>query len=150
MVDLEKAIDRVDWEFLKKVLLCKNFDRRWISWIMGCIKDPRFSVFINGRPCWRIFASRGIRQGHLFLHENGYLKALLWVRRGSSAMPSFCWTRWERKRRPSSLGWYLGWRSIQKAWEENTTSLHHGTSQDLNDILLEWSWRGCNCKPFYL
>ena len=51
MVDLEKAIDRVDWEFLKKVLLCKNFDRRWISWIMGCIKDPRFSVFINGRPC---------------------------------------------------------------------------------------------------
>lgn len=60
---LEKAFDRVDWVFLKNIMCCKNFDDHWISWIMGCIKNPRFLVFINRRPRGRIFASRGIRQG---------------------------------------------------------------------------------------
>lgn len=30
---------------------------------MGCVKSPRYSVFINGQPRGRILASRGIRQG---------------------------------------------------------------------------------------
>ncbi|KAA0047078.1 reverse transcriptase [Cucumis melo var. makuwa] len=30
---------------------------------MGCVKNPKYSVFINGRPRGRISASRGLRQG---------------------------------------------------------------------------------------
>ena len=30
---------------------------------MGCLKNPKYSVFINGKPRGRITASRGIRQG---------------------------------------------------------------------------------------
>ena len=62
-LDMEKAFDRVDWQFLEKVLRGKNFNQKWITWIMGCITKPKYSVFINGRPRERILASRGIRQG---------------------------------------------------------------------------------------
>lgn len=59
-LDMEKAFDRVD---LEKVLIGKNFDHHWIKWTMGCVTNPRFSIFINGRPRERILATRGIRQG---------------------------------------------------------------------------------------
>ena len=53
-LDLEKAFDRVDWAFLGKVMCEKNFTESWILWIMGCINNPKYSVFINGRPRGRI------------------------------------------------------------------------------------------------
>lgn len=62
-LDLEKAFDRVNWNFLEKNLSLKKFSSKWISWIMGCLKNPKYSVFINGKPRGRITASRGIRQG---------------------------------------------------------------------------------------
>ena len=62
-LDLEKAFHRVDWNFLEKILSFKIFSPKWVSWIMGCIKSPKFSLFINGKPRGRITASRGIRQG---------------------------------------------------------------------------------------
>lgn len=49
---------------------------------MGCVFNPKFSEFINGRPKGRIQASRGIRQGDpfspfLFLLVNEVLSGLL-------------------------------------------------------------------------
>ena len=60
---MEKAFDRVNWNFLDKNLSLKKFSSKWISLIMGCLKNPKYSVFINGKPRGRIIASRGIRQG---------------------------------------------------------------------------------------
>ncbi|TYK31266.1 hypothetical protein E5676_scaffold455G005560 [Cucumis melo var. makuwa] len=65
-LDLEKAFDRVDWNFLENTLSLKKFNPKWISWIMGCLKNPKFSIFVNGKPRGRITASRGIRQGDPF------------------------------------------------------------------------------------
>ena len=62
-LDLEKAFDRVNWNFLEKNLSLKKFSSKWASWIMGCLKIPKYSIFINGKPRGRITASRGIRQG---------------------------------------------------------------------------------------
>lgn len=44
--------------FLKDALTLKGFDPKWITWINSCARNPKFSVFINGRPrqhiLWRI------------------------------------------------------------------------------------------------
>ena len=63
-IDLENAFDRVDWGFLEKILYNKNFDPKWTSWTLGWLKNTKFFVFINNKPCGRITTSRGIRQGH--------------------------------------------------------------------------------------
>lgn len=57
-LDVEKAFDCVDWGFLEEVLKLKNFDPRWITWIMGCVKDPSFKIMFNGCPTDRIKATR--------------------------------------------------------------------------------------------
>lgn len=40
-----------------------GFHPKWIEWINGCTQNPKFLVFINGKPRGHIQASRGIRQG---------------------------------------------------------------------------------------
>lgn len=47
-IDMAKAYDRVDWNFLKWVLHKKGFRGRWIRWIMGYFDHPHFSIMING------------------------------------------------------------------------------------------------------
>ena len=80
-LDLEQDFDRVDWEFLEKILMEKKVDTRWITWIMGCISNPKYSIFINGRPRGRIKATRRIQGDPLspfiFLLISKMLSALL-------------------------------------------------------------------------
>lgn len=45
-IDLQKAFDRVNLGFLEKILYNKNFDPKWTSLILGCLKKTKFSVFI--------------------------------------------------------------------------------------------------------
>ena len=62
-IDMEKAYDRLEWEFLHKVMKCFGFPEVWIQWVLQCITTPTFSILINGAP-YRFFKSkRGLRQG---------------------------------------------------------------------------------------
>lgn len=78
----EKAFDHVDWDFLEKIMRNKQFEHKWIKWILGCVKNPRYSIFINGRWRGRVLATRGIQQGDplspfIFLLVNEVLGALV-------------------------------------------------------------------------
>lgn len=38
-LDLEKAFDKLYWNFLLNVLAFKGFNKKWITWIRGCISS---------------------------------------------------------------------------------------------------------------
>lgn len=61
--DISKAYDRVEWNFLEKVMTQLGFDHRWVKWIMECVKTVSYEVLINGSPYGQIHPTRGLRQG---------------------------------------------------------------------------------------
>lgn len=38
-LDIEKAFDIVDWEFLDNIMTAKGFGNTWRRWIKGCISS---------------------------------------------------------------------------------------------------------------
>ncbi|KAK9067117.1 hypothetical protein SSX86_014442 [Deinandra increscens subsp. villosa] len=62
-VDIEKAFDSLNWDFLQSILVQMGFPFRWCSWIDGILKASRVSVLINGSPTLEFQCSRGLRQG---------------------------------------------------------------------------------------
>jgi hypothetical protein len=62
-LDLEKAYDHVNWDFLLALLHRCGFPETWRKWIYFCISTVRFSVMVNGSSCGFFESSRGLRQG---------------------------------------------------------------------------------------
>ena len=62
-LDMSKAYDWVDWGFLEEIMRKMDFNERWISLMMVCVKSVTYSVLVNGESCGMIHPTRGIRQG---------------------------------------------------------------------------------------
>ena len=62
-LDMSKAYDRVEWNFLDKMMEKLGFDRKCIDLINSCISIVSFSILLNGAPHGLIHPQRGLRQG---------------------------------------------------------------------------------------
>lgn len=47
-LDLEKAYDRVRWDFLEDTLKAARLPEMWTRWIMQCVTGPDMSILWNG------------------------------------------------------------------------------------------------------
>ncbi|XP_074291826.1 uncharacterized protein LOC141618631 [Silene latifolia] len=62
-IDLRKAYDSVEWDFLLQMLTYLNFPKKFIGWIMSCVTSPTYSLSLNGNFFGFFKGKRGLRQG---------------------------------------------------------------------------------------
>ena len=62
-LDLEKAYDRLERNFIRDTLNLYKFPSRLVSLIMSCVSSSSISILVNGRALKPFYPSRGIRQG---------------------------------------------------------------------------------------
>ncbi|KAL6184297.1 hypothetical protein ACLB2K_045700 [Fragaria x ananassa] len=101
-LDMNKAYDRVEWDFLEKVLIKLGFSTSWTNLIMSCVRSVSYSIILNGKLGQWFYPTCGLRQGDplspfLFLFVNDVLSKMLFkatasnmikpVRLGPQQMP---------------------------------------------------------------
>ncbi|KAL0288910.1 UNVERIFIED_CONTAM: Retrovirus-related Pol polyprotein from type-2 retrotransposable element R2DM [Sesamum angustifolium] len=62
-VDLRKAYDTVEWDFLFATLRLFGFPAVFIRWIEECVTSAHYSVVVNGGVHGFFAGARGLRQG---------------------------------------------------------------------------------------
>uniref|UniRef100_A0A803QAN7 Reverse transcriptase domain-containing protein n=1 Tax=Cannabis sativa TaxID=3483 RepID=A0A803QAN7_CANSA len=61
--DMSKAYDRLEWNFLLRVLKANGFSEKVCKIIMSCVTSVSYSVLLNGAPLAPFNPKRGLRQG---------------------------------------------------------------------------------------
>lgn len=62
-LDMNKAYDRVEWDFLNKIMERLGFDSKWRKLVGCCIRSVSFSIMVNREPHGFFHPSRGLCQG---------------------------------------------------------------------------------------
>lgn len=62
-LDIMKAFDTIDWNFLLKVLEAFGFNRKFCDWIKLILNSTKLSFLVNGKSVGFFPCKRGVRQG---------------------------------------------------------------------------------------
>ena len=62
-IDIQKAFDSMDWDFIDAILHSFGFSTNFYGWIQSILHSARVSILINGTPKCYFSCSRGVRQG---------------------------------------------------------------------------------------
>ncbi|XP_052623752.1 uncharacterized protein LOC111889210 [Lactuca sativa] len=62
-IDIQKAYDTMDWNFLNRILQGFGFHPVMVQWIMACVSSSWFMLNFNGEDHGYFEGKRGLRQG---------------------------------------------------------------------------------------
>mgnify|MGYP003702766345 CR=1 FL=1 len=62
-LDMSKAYDRVEWNFLRDMMLKLGFHSVWVDLIMKCVSTVTYRIRVNGELSEGFTPERGLRQG---------------------------------------------------------------------------------------
>lgn len=62
-LDMSKCYDRVEWDFVEKMMRKLGFCEKWIILIMRCIQSVSYFVVLNGERGVEFNPTRGLQQG---------------------------------------------------------------------------------------
>lgn len=62
-VDLFKAFDSLDWNFIVATLHRINFPDMFVKWVFACISSTHFSIKVNGALHGYFIVAKGLHQG---------------------------------------------------------------------------------------
>jgi hypothetical protein len=62
-LDLKKAYDYINWDFLRLILIKIGFGLLVTNWIMSCVTSVTYAVLVNGEPTNFFHRGKGLRQG---------------------------------------------------------------------------------------
>jgi hypothetical protein len=62
-LDMHKAYDHVEWNFLRDMMMRLGFDHGWANLIMACVSPVNYRVWFNSEETETFTPTRGIRQG---------------------------------------------------------------------------------------
>lgn len=62
-LDMSKAYDRVEWNFLYALMLKLEFSRRWVHLIKECVSSVEYHILDEEGEIGPIIPQRGLRQG---------------------------------------------------------------------------------------
>lgn len=69
-LDVSKAHDRMEWDFIDETLEAFGFQTEFIQIIRGCMGSISFFILLNRSPFGNFIPSRGFRQGNpLYLYH---------------------------------------------------------------------------------
>ena len=69
-LDISKAYDRLNWNYLRAVMNKMSFHNRWIHWTSMCVESLDYYVLVYSTQVGPIIPGRGLRQGD---HLSPYL-----------------------------------------------------------------------------
>uniref|UniRef100_A0A803NH51 Reverse transcriptase domain-containing protein n=1 Tax=Cannabis sativa TaxID=3483 RepID=A0A803NH51_CANSA len=93
-IDMEKAYDNLDWDFIIVVLYQMGFSNCFTSWIRACISTKEIKLLLNGSIEGKVKPEWGLRQGDplsptLFIIAAETLSRLIFSKEKSGALKGF-------------------------------------------------------------
>ena len=62
-LDIKKADDKLNLQFMEKMLETYGFCQGWVKWVMGLVTIPFFNIILNGSLTITFHPTHDIRQG---------------------------------------------------------------------------------------
>lgn len=62
-LDKSKVYGRIDWNYLRELMLKIGFDTKWVNWIMMSLDSVQYVVVVNQDLVGPIIPGRGLNQG---------------------------------------------------------------------------------------